>query len=143
MSSTPAANSTRSFTYTPLRRISHTTEMRDDGRHFSRIHERRAYLTEIYRNSLARMVRSLAYEIQTIATAGCRDCGFEIVRVSDTLLEMFSQRSKQRDEAIDAFTRENGCKPTDNEFAVVLREPPADKQTEFLPQRCAIASCSA
>src|SRR5215469_2209773 len=97
----------------------------------SGIYERRAYLTEVYRNSLARGVRSLGYEIENRRDARGRDCGFEITGVSDTLLEKFSQRSKQRDQAIDAFTRENGRRPTDNEVAVLVRESRADKLTEI------------
>ncbi len=107
----------------------------DEGRwkalQASGIYERRAYLTEVYRNSLAREVRSLGYEIENRRDARGQDCGFEIVGVSDALLETFSQRSKQRDQAIDAFTLENGRKPTDNEVAVLVRESRADKLIEI------------
>jgi len=107
----------------------------DEGRwkalQASGIYERRAYLTEVYRNSLAREVRALGYDIENRRDARGRDCSFEIMGVSDALLEKFSQRSKQRDEAIDAFTRENGRKPTDNEVAVLVRESRADKLIEI------------
>ena len=107
----------------------------DEGRwkalQASGIYERRAYLTEVYRNSLAREVRALGYDVENRHDARGRDCGFEIRGVSDALLEKFSQRSKQRDEAIDAFTRENGRKPTDNEVAVLVRESRADKLIEI------------
>ena len=76
-------------------------------------------------------MRSLGYEIENRRDARGRDCGFEIVGVSAALLEKFSQRSKQRDEAIEAFTRENGRRPTDNEVAVLVRESRADKLTEI------------
>jgi hypothetical protein len=39
----------------------------------SGIYERRAYLTEVYRNSLARQVRSLGYEIENRRDAKGRD----------------------------------------------------------------------
>jgi conjugative relaxase-like TrwC/TraI family protein len=96
----------------------------------SGIYERRAYLTEVYRNSLAREVRALGYEIDDRRDSKGRDCGFEIRGVSDSLLSKFSQRSRQRDEAIDKFIQENGRRPSDNEVAVLVRESRADKLTE-------------
>jgi conjugative relaxase-like TrwC/TraI family protein len=96
----------------------------------SGIYERRAYLTEVYRNSLAREVRALGYEIDDRRDSKGRDCGFEIRGVSDPLLSKFSQRSRQRDEAIDKFIQENGRRPSDNEVAVLVRESRANKLTE-------------
>jgi conjugative relaxase-like TrwC/TraI family protein len=107
------------------------TEARWKALQASGIYERRAYLTEVYRNSLAREVKSLGYEIDNRRDAKGRDYGFEIRGISDALLEKFSQRSRQRDEAIEAFTLENGRKPTDNEVAVLVRESRADKLTEI------------
>ena len=120
----------------------------DEGRwkalQASGIYERRAYLTEVYRNLLAREVRSLGYEIENRRDARGRDCGFEVAGVSAALLEKFSQRSKQRDEAINVFTRENGRRPTDNEVAILVRESRADKLTEISTDEVAAhASCSA
>jgi conjugative relaxase-like TrwC/TraI family protein len=97
----------------------------------SAIYERRAYLTEVYRNSLAREVRALGYEIDNPRDARGRDRGFEIRGVSAALLDKFSQRSRQRDAAIDQFTRVNGRTPTDNEVAVLVRESRTDKLTEI------------
>jgi conjugative relaxase-like TrwC/TraI family protein len=97
----------------------------------SDIYERRAYLSEVYRNGLAREVRGLGYEIEDRRDAKGRDVGFEIRGVSDALLEKYSQRSRQRDDAIDQFTRNNGRPPTDNEVAVLVRESRADKLLEI------------
>lgn len=97
----------------------------------SGLYERRAYLTEVYRNALAGEVRSLGYDIEPRRDSRGRDLGFEIRGVSDELLERYSQRSAQRDQAIDEFTRQNGRKPTDNEVAVLVRESRADKLTEI------------
>jgi conjugative relaxase-like TrwC/TraI family protein len=97
----------------------------------SGLYERRAYLSEVYRNALAREVRSLGYEIETRRDLRGRDLGFEIRGVSDELLERYSQRSAQRDKAIDEFTRQSGRKPTDNEVAVLVRESRADKLAEI------------
>ena len=97
----------------------------------SGLYERRAYLTEVYRNTLAHEVRSLGYEIETRRDSRGRDLGFEIRGVSDDLLERYSQRSAQRDRAIDEFTKQNGRKPTDNEVAVLVRETRADKLAEI------------
>jgi hypothetical protein len=48
----------------------------------SGLYERRAYLTEVYRNTLAHEVRSLGYEIETRRDSRGRDLGFEIRGVS-------------------------------------------------------------
>jgi conjugative relaxase-like TrwC/TraI family protein len=97
----------------------------------SGLYERRAYLTEVYRNALAREVRQLGYEIESRRDSRARDNGFEIRGVSQELQERFSQRSAQRDAAIAQFTDEHGRKPTDNEVAVLVRETRADKLLEI------------
>jgi conjugative relaxase-like TrwC/TraI family protein len=97
----------------------------------SGLYERRAYLTEVYRNALAHEVRGLGYEIEPRRDSRGRDLGFEIHGVSNELLERYSQRSAQRDAAIDEFTREHGRRPTDNEVAVLVRESRADKLTQI------------
>jgi conjugative relaxase-like TrwC/TraI family protein len=97
----------------------------------SDIYEERAYLTEVYRNALAREVRSLGYEVADRHDAKGKDLGFEIKGVSPEVIEKYSQRSHQRDRAIDEFTKENGRKPTDNEVAVLVRESRADKLVEI------------
>jgi conjugative relaxase-like TrwC/TraI family protein len=107
------------------------TEGRWKALQASGIYERRAYLTEVYRNSLARQVRSLGYEIENRRDAKGRDRGFEIRGVSEELLTKYSQRSRQRDEAIEEFTEKNGRPPTDNEVAVLVRETRANKLIEI------------
>lgn len=97
----------------------------------SDIYEQRAYLTEVYRNALAHEVRSLGYEVEDRRDAKGKDLGFEIKGVSHELIEKYSQRSHQRDRAIDEFTKVNGRKPTDNEVAVLVRESRADKLVEI------------
>ncbi|HEX3722793.1 MAG TPA: MobF family relaxase [Nitrolancea sp.] len=97
----------------------------------SGIYERRAYVTEVYRNSLALQVRSLGYNIENRRDSKSRDCGFEIRGVSQQLLDNFSQRSRQRDAAIQAFVADKGRQPTDNEVAVLVRETRADKLTQI------------
>jgi len=107
------------------------TEGRWKALQASEIYERRAYLSEVYRNVLAREVRSLGYEIESQRDAKGRDSGFEIYGVPQELLARFSQRSRQRDEAIAAFVEQHGRKPTNNEIAVLVRESRADKLTEI------------
>ena len=97
----------------------------------SDIYDRRAYLTEVYRNALAREVRTLGYGIENRVDGKGRDCGFEISGVSDSLMEKFSRRSKQRDKAISRFIKEHSRAPTDNEIAVLVRETRADKLIEI------------
>jgi len=101
----------------------------------SGLYERRAYLTEVYRNALANEVRNLGYEIEPRRDSRGRDLGFEICGVSDELLERYSQRSAQRDAAIEEFKEQHGRKPTDNEVAVLVRESRADKLTEIATEQ--------
>jgi conjugative relaxase-like TrwC/TraI family protein len=98
------------------------------------IYERRAYLTEVYRNVLAREVRSLGYQVVNRRESRGRDCGFEIQGISDGLLTKYSQRSRQRDQAIRKFVERHGRPPTDKEVAVLVRESRADKLIEISTQ---------
>jgi conjugative relaxase-like TrwC/TraI family protein len=95
------------------------------------IYERRAYLTEVYRNSLARQVRALGYEIYDRPNPKGSDLSWEICDVSAELLTKYSQRSQQRDRAIAQFIAAKGRQPTDNEVAILVRESRADKLTEI------------
>jgi hypothetical protein len=97
----------------------------------SGIYDRRAYLTEVYRNILAREVHQLGYEIENCRDSRGRDTGFEIRGIPKELLAKYSQRSKQRDEAINRFIAEKGRKPSDNEIAVLVRESRSDKLVEI------------
>jgi conjugative relaxase-like TrwC/TraI family protein len=96
----------------------------------SGLYERRAYITEVYRNALAQEVRNLGYEIEPRRDSRGRDRGFEIRGISEELLERYSQRSAQRDAAIEEFRNQHGRKPTDNEVAVLVRESRPDKLAE-------------
>jgi hypothetical protein len=97
--------------------------------------ERRSYLTEVYRNALAGEVRALGYDFENRRDARGRDKGFEIAGGSQDLLDKYSQRSAQRDAAIQEFTRERGRAPTDNEVAVLVRETRAAKLQEISTER--------
>jgi conjugative relaxase-like TrwC/TraI family protein len=107
------------------------TEGRWKALQASGIYECRSYLTEVYRNALAREVRLLGYEIDNRVNQRGRDCGFEIRGISDELLAKYSQRSRQRDEAIKQFVARNGREPTDNEVAILVRNSRADKLIEI------------
>jgi conjugative relaxase-like TrwC/TraI family protein len=111
------------------------TEGRWKALQASGLYERRGYLTEVYRNSLAREVRALGYEIENRHDVHGRDKGFEIAGFSLDLLDKFSQRSAQRDAAIQEFTNSRGRAPTDNEVAVLVRETRADKLQEMSTER--------
>jgi conjugative relaxase-like TrwC/TraI family protein len=95
------------------------------------IYERRAYISEVYRNALACEVLCLGYEIESQRDSRGHDCGFEIAGLPDDLLRRFSQRSRQRDQAARKFETEHGRPPTDNEIAVLVRESRADKLVEI------------
>lgn len=107
------------------------TEGRWKALQASEIYELRAYLSEVYRNALAREARAAGYEIEDQRDAKGRDAGFEIRGVPQELLAKFSQRSRQRDAAIAVFVEQRGRKPTDNEVAVLVRESRADKLMEI------------
>lgn len=101
----------------------------------SGLYERRAYLTEVYKNALANKVRNLGYEIEARRDSRGWDLGFEVRGVPDELLERYSQRSAQRDAAIEEFKEQHGRKPTDNEVAVLVRESRANKLTEIATEQ--------
>ena len=109
------------------------TEGRWKALQASDIYAQRAYLTEVYRNALAHQVRELGYDVDNRHDARGRDLGFEIRGVSHDLLSRYSQRSQQRDQAIEAFTEKAGRRPTDNEVAVLVRESRPDKLMEISP----------
>src|ERR1051326_4874903 len=111
------------------------TEGRWKALQASGLYERRGYLTEVYRNALAREVRTLGYEIENRHDVRGRDKGFEIAGFSQDLLDKYSQRSAQRDAAIQEFTQSRGRAPTDNEVAVLVRETRADKLQEISTER--------
>src|SRR5207342_820189 len=107
------------------------TEGRWKALQASDIYAQRAYLTEVYRNTLAHQVRALGYDIDDRHDARGRDLGFEIRGISQDLMRMYSQRSQQRDHAIEAFTEKTGRRPTDNEVAVLVRGSRSDKLIEI------------
>lgn len=107
------------------------TEGRWKALQASDIYAQRAYLTEVYRNALAHEVRALGYDVQDRHDTRGRDLGFEIRGVPEDLLHTFSQRSQQRDHAIERFTERTGRRPTDNEVAILVRETRRDKLIEI------------
>ena len=107
------------------------TEGRWKALQASGIYERRSYLSEVYRNALAREIRLLGYEIENRRDSRGRDNGFEISGMPNELLTKYSQRSLQRDEAVRRFIADNGRRPTDNEIAVLVRDSRADKLVEI------------
>ena len=91
----------------------------------SNIFERTKYLTEVYRNTLAREVQQLGYQIER------RPNGFELIGISSDLLERFSKRAKERDQAIAAREAELGRELSRDEIAVLVRENRVAKQYEL------------
>src|SRR5260370_3906988 len=106
------------------------TEGRWKALQASDIYAQRAYLTEVYRNTLAHQVRALGYDIDDRHDARGRHVAVDILGVSQDLLRTYSQRSQQRDQAIYAFTTETGRRPSDNEVAILVRESRPDKLVE-------------
>jgi conjugative relaxase-like TrwC/TraI family protein len=95
----------------------------------SNIFERTKYLTEVYRNALAREVRQLGYQSER------RSNGFELTGIPSDLLERFSKRAQQRDQAIAAREAELGRELTRDEVAILVRENRAAKQYELTPDQ--------
>ena len=88
------------------------------------------YFTEFYRNSLAREIKACGYQIEPRMKAG-KDNGFNIEGVPESLIQKFSQRSAQRDEAIAEFRNENHREPTNKEIAKMVRDTRSYKLTEI------------
>ncbi len=95
------------------------------------VYERRAYLSEVYRNVLAADVMALGYTIYARHDSKGNDAGFEITGVPRELLEKYSRRSAQRDQAIQEFVLTHGRQPTDNEVATLVRDTRQEKLTEI------------
>lgn len=93
----------------------------------SNIFERARYLTEVYRNALAREVQKLGYAIER------RKDGFELAEMPSNLLERFSKRAAERDRAVGVREAELGRELTHDEIAVLVRETRAKKQYELPP----------
>lgn len=108
-----------------------STEGRWKALQASGIYDRRSYLTEVYRNALALEVRRLGYEIEARRDSRGKDQGFEIRGIPDQILAKYSQRSRQRDQAIKQFVAKIGRQPTDNEIAILVRDSRADKLIEI------------
>jgi conjugative relaxase-like TrwC/TraI family protein len=94
------------------------------------IYAERDYLTEVYRNDLAREVIRLGYSVEDHFVHG-KDNGFGIVGILPETLDKFSQRSAQKRAAIQEFLAENGRLPSNNEIAVLVRESRPEKLTEI------------
>ncbi len=104
------------------------TEERWKALQFSEVYRDRAYFTEVQRNYFVQELERLGYEIDHRPD---RSEGYEIRGVPQEMLDRYSQRSKQRDEAIETFTKEYGRVPTNNEVAVLVRETRQAKLAEI------------
>ncbi|MBI5693761.1 MAG: relaxase domain-containing protein [Verrucomicrobia bacterium] len=94
----------------------------------SKFFERRDYLSEVYRNVLAREVQRLGYAIER------REHGFELAGVNSNVLERFSKRAMERDAAIAVREAELGRELSHGEIAILVRETRAPKCYELTPE---------
>jgi conjugative relaxase-like TrwC/TraI family protein len=99
--------------------------------HSPSVYQRRAYLTECYRNALAREVMALGYEIENRWNDRGTDLSFEIKNVSPELIEKYSKRSAEKREAIARFIEDKGREPSNDEVTVLVRETRDDKLQEI------------
>jgi conjugative relaxase-like TrwC/TraI family protein len=95
------------------------------------LYERRAYLTEVYRNVLAHEVQKLGYEIENRWNSKGTDQSFEIKQVPRDLCKQFSKRSTEKESAIADFISEEGREPSNNEVSVLVRNSREDKLREI------------
>jgi conjugative relaxase-like TrwC/TraI family protein len=95
--------------------------------HSPTLYQRRGYLTEVYRNSLAQKVVGFGYKIENQWNDKGTDLSFEIVGVPPPLCKKMSKRSTEKEEAIAEFIEKHGKEPTDNEVAVLVRATREDK----------------
>lgn len=94
------------------------------------MYQQTAYLTEVYRNALAREVAKLGYAIEDRFERG-KDNGFGLVGISETTLEKFSRRTDQKQAEIAAFVDQNGRLPSKNEIARLVRDSRPEKLAEI------------
>jgi conjugative relaxase-like TrwC/TraI family protein len=80
------------------------------------IYNRSKYLSEVYRNELAKEVMRCGYEIET------KRNGFEIKGVPEDILQRFSQRSAVRDKVVAEQEKLLGRALSNDEKAVLVRE---------------------
>lgn len=88
-------------------------------------------LTECYRWELASRLIALGYGIENIRNEHGRDLGFEIAGISKEIRDAYSQRSKDRDRAIEEFIVEEGRRPSKREVAVLVRNTREGKLREI------------
>lgn len=96
----------------------------------SDVYQRREDLSEVYRNVLAREVTNLGYRIEDRFEHG-KDLGFSIAGIKESTLEKYSQRSAQKEKAIEEFLDRNGRLPSNNEIARLVRDTRAEKLTNI------------
>lgn len=96
----------------------------------SEIYAQREYLSEVYRNALAREAMMLGYALENRFEHG-KDRGFGITGIAESTLEEYSRRSAQRDQAITEFLDLNGRLPSNKEIALLVRDTRPEKLTEI------------
>lgn len=85
------------------------------------MYERSKFITEVYRNELAKEVRSLGYEIEKAVH------GWEIKGVDKSILALFSKRTASINEAIKVREKKIGRKLTNNEISHISHQTRAAK----------------
>lgn len=98
------------------------------------IYQQTAYLTEVYRNALAREVGKLGYAHEDRQLRG-KDNGFGIVGIQEATLDKFSVRSAQKQQAITEFLNANGRVPSNNEIARLVRDTRPEKLKEITTEQ--------
>ncbi|HTX21159.1 MAG TPA: MobF family relaxase [Candidatus Aquilonibacter sp.] len=79
------------------------------------------YATAVYRNELAQQILAVGYRIRPAKH------GFEIEGVSDEVLQKFSKRAQQRDQAVKEMEQKLGRKLTNTEISHAVHQSRAKK----------------
>jgi len=79
------------------------------------------YGTAVYRNELAKRVQQIGYRIQPVKH------GFEIEDVNPEILNRFSKRAQQRDQAVQAMEQKLGRKLSNDEISHAVHQSRAKK----------------
>ena len=95
------------------------------------IFQRTHYLTEVYRNELARGLQELGYEVEYRWNSKMTDRNVEIKGISEEFCYKNSRMSQLRDKEIAAFAEEHHRMPTHNEETILLRRVRPEKRTDL------------
>jgi conjugative relaxase-like TrwC/TraI family protein len=85
------------------------------------IYAQKAFVTAVYRNASAAALHDDGYQTYARQLKGQYN-GYGIVGIEESTLEKFSKRTKEKEDAVQKFTLQNGRAPSKNEIALIVKE---------------------